>query len=371
MRTRIATLLAHITGWLVFLYLPLLFISGQNEHIPVSTLVFSTPYWLFAFSYIAVFYVHSYLLIPLVYKRKQVIIYGAVVLLLLIAFYHLRPFDHLISHFTRMAADPAHMPHAGGARPPAPQLMPPGPDIDAVMPDGRGQAPMFDIVSLVLYILLLILSWGIKATENWKNATEREARAEADKASAELSFLKAQINPHFLFNTLNNIYALTIKTCPDAADSILKLAKIMRYITNEAHRDRVPLQNELECIADYIAIQQLRLGAKTQVEFMVTGEAGGHMIAPLIMMTYIENAFKYGISKQEASVILIEISIEKDIITLYCKNRAFEHTHPGESTGIGIANTQKRLTHLYQGKHTLAIDKKEGYFIVCLTMSLL
>ncbi|BAV08662.1 Histidine kinase [Filimonas lacunae] len=364
MKTRIATVLAHITGWLVFLYLPLLFISGQNDSVSLATLVFSTPYWAFACTYIAVFYIHSYVLIPLAQQRKQPIVYGAAIVLLLVAIYYLRPFDHLVSHFSRTAAAPTPGPMPFPGEPP-----PPGP----IGPRGGNMphhAPIFDIMSLILYFLLLILSWGIKITDNWKTATEREARAEADKASAELSFLKAQINPHFLFNTLNNIYALTIKTSPEAADSILKLAKIMRYITNEAHRDYVPLQNELECIADFIAIQQLRLGAKTQVAFTINGQAGSHLIAPLIMMTYIENAFKYGISKQEASIIQIEISIEKDVITLLCRNRAFINIHPEESTGIGIANTQKRLTHLYNGKHTIAISNQEGYFTVNLTLAL-
>lgn len=385
MRTKLATILAHITGWLVFLYLPLLFISGQNDTVSLTNLILSPPYWLFALSFIAVFYIHSYLLIPLVYNRKNVIVYACSIALLLVAFYYLRPFDRLISQFTRIPTTEDRLMPADNRPPPSPGEIRPGPppEVQTGPPDQppprinqpqqirNGRAPFFDLVSMVLYLLLLILSWGIKITENWKSATEREARAEADKASAELSFLKAQINPHFLFNTLNNIYALTIKQCPDAAEAILKLAKIMRYITNEAHRDYVPLADELESIADYIALQQLRLGQKTQVDFSITGTAGEQLITPLIMMTYIENAFKYGVSKQQASVIQIEVSVEKDILTFFCKNRAFENNHAGESTGIGIANTQKRLAHLYQGKHTLAIDKKEDFFTVHLTLALI
>lgn len=399
MKTKVATLLAHITGWLVFLYLPLLFISGQNENVSLSSLILSAPYWLFALSFIAVFYIHSYLLIPLVYQRKNVIVYGLSILLLLVAFYQLRPFDYLISHATRAGiSDNRLMPEPMRPQPPAGNRTPPGPPPpadnrpptsnpppagDRAPSDNRdpsynlppqqnrtGKAPFFDLVSMVLYLLLLILSWGIKITENWKSATEREARAEADKASAELSFLKAQINPHFLFNTLNNIYALTIRQCPDAAEAVLKLAKIMRYITNEAHRDFVPLGNELEVIADYIAIQQLRLGPKTQVTFTINGEASDQLVTPLIMMTYIENAFKYGVSKQEASIIEIEVSVQENTLRFFCKNKAFENSHPGESTGIGIANTQKRLAHLYQGKHNLMVDKNDGFFTVHLTLLL-
>jgi hypothetical protein len=317
------------------------------------------------------------------------LLYGGAVLLLLTAFYYLRPFDRLITQFTRLPATekrftpagPEHSmppgdhkppPDDGGrpAPPPDHGYAPERPPMHATPNSPQQQRPFFDLVSMVLYLLVIILSWGIKITENWKSATEREARAEAAKAGAELSFLKAQINPHFLFNTLNNIYALTIKTSPDAAAAIVKLAKMMRYITQEAHREFVPLQNELECIADYIALQQLRLGQKTTVSYTADVAFPDRLIAPLLMIPFIENAFKYGVSKQEASVIAIQVSEENNMLQFKCSNSIFQNLHPEEGTGIGIANTQQRLNRLYAGQYTLQIDDANNFFTVLLTLPL-
>jgi LytS/YehU family sensor histidine kinase len=217
--------------------------------------------------------------------------------------------------------------------------------------------------------MIMALSMAIKTVQQWQLTEQRAARAEADKTSAELSFLKAQINPHFLFNTLNNIYTLAAIKDDNAADSIMKLSNIMRYVTDDVIEDFVPLQSEIDCISDYIELQRLRIGNNTKVNFEVNGDPGRNKIAPLVMMTFIENVFKYGVSKHEPSDIDIRIDIHELNISFYCKNRIFGVKNSEyQRTGIGIKNTKQRLEHLYPGKHLLNISSQNNEYIVQLTL---
>lgn len=150
--------------------------------------------------------------------------------------------------------------------------------------------------------------------------------------------------------------------------SILQLSNIMRYVTDEIRNDYVQLEQEIDCIRDYIDLQKLRVGKLTQIEFDTTITITGKKIAPLILMTFIENIFKYGISKQEPSTITIRIETDSSGIRFYCRNKLYEGTAHLESTGIGIENTKKRLTHLYPEKHLLNITEKDGYFSVQLIL---
>jgi len=199
--------------------------------------------------------------------------------------------------------------------------------------------------------------------------TEKRAiLAEADRANAELSFLKAQINPHFLYNTLNNIYTLCVTGSENAADSIMKLSNIMRYVTDEAEANYVSLQGELDCIRDFVDLQKLRLGKKVSMDYNVTGDSSGHLISPLVLMTFIENVFKYGLSNHVDAPIVISIDVFEDKIVFKSENRIFENKQNNDRLGIGIKNTKQRLDHLYPGKYQLNIDDKDGVFTVNLVL---
>ena len=203
----------------------------------------------------------------------------------------------------------------------------------------------------------------------WRNTEQRAAQAEAEKATAELSFLKAQIHPHFLFNTLNNIYSMAVLKSEHTPAAILKLSNIMRYATDEVKRNFVSLQDEVAYISDYIDLQRLRLNNKVQLDFSVTGNTENKQIAPLILMTFVENVFKYGISSHEPSVIIIRIMAEENAIVFFCQNKIFGTQNKFESTGIGISNTRKRLEHFYPGRHSITINTENGLFTVQLTIN--
>jgi LytS/YehU family sensor histidine kinase len=223
--------------------------------------------------------------------------------------------------------------------------------------------------------MVMGLSTANRLGEQWRQVEQRAARAEADKAQAEagkalaeLSVLKAQIHPHFLFNTLNNLYSLAVTESQHTAPAILKLSNLMRYVTDEVNQDLVPLQHEIDCIRDYIDLQRLRLSQKTKVEVEIVGEVAGKKIAPLLLIPFVENVFKYGVSNHEPSVIVIRLRAEAQAIIFFCQNTVFPAPRPAERMGVGIANTRQRLVHLYPGRHTLEITQDSSLFTVQLTL---
>ena len=226
----------------------------------------------------------------------------------------------------------------------------------------------FDIVSIALYLMVVSFAVVIHISRRWQLESERAARAEAGKANAELSFLKAQVHPHFLFNTLNNIYSMAVTNHNQTAESLLKLSNIMRYVTDEISEDFVPLQDEISCIRDYIDLQKLRTGNGVNVDFQVLGDPANKKIAPLIFMSFIENVFKYGISKHESCTIRIMMAVQQIGISLFCQNRIMEQVNGKKVSGIGISNAKQRLDLLYPGKHSLNIDNRNGLFTVELVL---
>jgi LytS/YehU family sensor histidine kinase len=286
--------------------------------------------------------------------------------------YYLRPFDRLLRHSERTEQ------HSMERRPPPQDPGPEGdrfpenrpPDNDRFS-DGPPPGPRrhTDIVSLFFFVMVVALTMAIEISKRWRLTEQRAAQAEAGKANAELSFLKAQINPHFLFNTLNNIYTLALTNNEHTADSIMKLSNIMRYVSDDAPEHFVSLENEVDCIRDYIDLQRLRLGKKVHLDFSVKGALESRQIAPLIFMTFIENVFKYGISNHEDSSLVIRIFAEERTITFYSSNPVFRSRKEMERTGgIGISNTRRRLEHLYPGRHLLNITEDKGLYTVELTL---
>jgi hypothetical protein len=382
-------IVVHIAGWLLFMAFPLLFLNGSQNNI--SFVLLQSPfYWLFGLTYISLFYFNAYFLIPKLYLQRRYLLYTLVTIALFTSVCFLQPYDKLLrsnavhnsffvrrgqmdSHFPQgdMPQGPDNFSHGNFSRPPfPPNGLPPRYWGEGPPPGGMnfGRHRHVDLISLFLFIIIVALSTAIRIIQQWRITEQRAAMAEADKISAELSFLKAQINPHFLFNTLNNIYTLAVIKDDNAPDSIMKLSNIMRYVTDDATEDFVPLQNELDCINDYIELQRQRLGEKTTVNLYFAGDISQKKIAPLILMTFIENIFKYGISKYEKSVIVVTVEAVSSGILFFCENTIFADTNQNNSTGIGLKNTRQRLRHLYSGKHSLNIKNENGLFTVNLKL---
>lgn len=190
------------------------------------------------------------------------------------------------------------------------------------------------------------------------------------RVKSELSYLKAQINPHFLFNTLNSIYALALMKSDKTPKAILKISSLMRYVVTESEKEWIPIQQEIQYIKDYIELQQLRLNETTNINFLYNIDNQNYSIAPMLLMPFIENAFKYGVAPGISSEITIFINIKDNILDFECKNRILDiDVSTIEKTGTGILNTSKRLEAIYNNKYILDIQTVEDTFSVSLKLN--
>jgi len=366
---KIYKVITHVAAWLLFMAFPLLFLGeGLNGNSDSLQVLKSYHYWLFCLTYIFLFYINSYFFIPRLFLKGKYISYGVIVLVLFSLVFFLQPFDRMVRNnrddrgwHREQQAEWKSLQQGNSL----------SGDIDhRPWNHQRGRPRRIDAISLFIFLIIIALSTAVKTMQQWQLTEQRVAQAEADRASAELSFLKAQINPHFLFNTLNNIYSMAITGSEHAADSIMKLSNIMRYVTDEVTDNFVPLQSEIDCISDYIELQRLRIGKTTPIDFVVVGNTAKKVIAPLILMTFVENVFKYGISKREYSPIEIKIVVLDSGIAFFCQNHVFLNRTETEtgSTGIGIKNTRQRLDRLYPGKYLLSIENDNEKYSVNLTL---
>lgn len=208
--------------------------------------------------------------------------------------------------------------------------------------------------------------------ENQRVLEQRSSRLEKEKLQADYLFLKAQINPHFLHNTLNFLYARALPLSPELSEGILTLSEIMRYSLD--HREEVDgkvlLTRELEHVQNIIRLQQLRFGNSLQVRFVLTGDPAGLRILPFILITLVENTFKHGDLRDPEHPALIELDVSKaGILHFICSNK--KKGGPKElSTGIGLDNSRRRLEFTYGENYSLYIKDQLDLFTVDLTITL-
>lgn len=369
MRFKVYQVIIHIAGWLLFMAFPLLFINGGESG--AGYLILKEPYyWLFCITYFSLYYLNAYILIPNLFLRKKYAWYSVIIMLLFAGVYFLKPYDKLLRCNEKKSPASAYAIPPGQAVLTGHNILPPPPGNvpQYFAPPMRHPRRHWDMFSVFIFLIIMALSTAVRIIRQWQLIEQRATQAEADKASAELSFLKAQINPHFLFNTLNNIYTLALMKDENAPDSIMKLSNIMRYVTDDATKDFVSLQDEINCINDYIELQRLRIGEKTTIDLDISEDIGNVQIAPLILMTFIENVFKYGISKHNKSVIVIKIKSNETGIYFFCQNKIFPEKEENKRAGIGLINTRQRLAHLYPGKHILNINTENELYTVELTL---
>lgn len=220
--------------------------------------------------------------------------------------------------------------------------------------------------NIYLFAFVFALVLLIKIAQKWR-------RFEKEKMSTELNYLKAQINPHFLFNTLNSVYSLSIEEkAVNTSAAIVKLSGMMRYVTSEALAEKVSLENELDYINSYIELQKIRFGDTVNLNVDLVKVNKPLSIAPLILISFIENAFKYGVNPEENSEINISILLKNTSLQLIVKNNKVKMVDQEViGSGIGIQNTKNRLDLLYTGKYNLLIDDKEGFYSVNLEINLI
>lgn len=227
------------------------------------------------------------------------------------------------------------------------------------------------IPNLSQLFIIVLASISFRFIRKWQDDEKVKFEIDKERISNELSFLKQQVNPHFLFNAINSIYSLSLSGNPSASDAILKLSSIIRYMLYETDRKFVTLKNEIEIIEDYIELQKLRITEKVKLTFQVSGDSGPYSIAPLLLIPLIENAFKHGIDNVSNSFIDINIEIKEDALNLRIRNSIISRTETNtEKSGIGIKNIIRRLELLYPKAHTFNSSRDDGYFLVILRLAL-
>ncbi|HPI55176.1 MAG TPA: histidine kinase [Chitinophagaceae bacterium] len=302
-------------------------------------------------------YINYYLLIPSLYFKKKYVSYALLLILIFTVIQltpqvvfgpHHRPHDHpAIQEFQAHLRPSHHEFHAHHNHPHGPR--------HPFLINLKG--------SIFIYLFIIVISLFIQVWHQLK-------QTEKSKRDAELAYLRSQVNPHFIFNTLNSIYSMAIRKSDNTANAILQLSGLMRYSLLDAKSDLVYLRDEFTYINDYIALQRSRLGNSIELEFSEEGDCADLQIAPLLIIPFIENAFKHGVNAEENSSIHIRLQIQQQVLKVEVKNNKVQlHDHI-EKSGLGIENTQKRLELIYPTKHQLDIIDLPDTFSVHLTIHL-
>lgn len=372
--------LFHILGWLAFIVFPIMFLTHPQELQRMHHLwIFIAGVVISNLILMVFFYLNYSVFVPRYYfTRKYVLFYGLglVVLVVFVTIMVSNPMfappPHIPPPENEFIQQPHPMPMGQygnhppgapsstvtgqfGARPPgAPPPLPP--------PEHIGIFP-FTLANMFKFVVVFFVSLGLR--------TNRQLRLiEKEKMETNLQFLKAQINPHFLFNTLNSIYSLTVKKSDDAPEAVAKLSSIMRYVTTGTDRDFVPLEKEVAYLQDYIDLQKMRLTPNNKVECVIKGFLGGHQVTPLIFIPFVENCFKYGTSTEIDSYVQIVIEVVGKDLHFSASNKIAHKPQEHETSGTGLKNVKHRLELLYPGTHTLTITNSNNVYTVELNLKL-
>lgn len=351
---KIVTVIAHVTAWTCFFALPYLVFFprllefNMSNHM-LTSIICNNVFLVFFY------YLNTLVLIPrLLAKEKWFWYIFSIIASLLFFLYVPRQIAALIAE--PEIFNPQNREYI---RNPAFQ----GKPRYSGMP--RHSRPIADPYNTVLFLLLFTVGTCISVIQRWLQTEQHRKETENEKLNTELSFLKSQINPHFFFNTLNNIYSLAVVGSDKTAPAVMKLSSIMRYILTETQRDLVPLRNEVDFINNFIDLQKVRLTDKVTLHFAAEGDIDTLLVAPLLFIPFVENAFKYGVSTKESTTINIAINTNGNTILFSAENYIVpSENNLMENTGIGINNVKRRLELMYPGKYKLATTEKNNYYTV-------
>ena len=226
-----------------------------------------------------------------------------------------------------------------------------------------------DVIAIIILVLMFGMNLGIKLYFKTRGDQKKLIALEKENLEQQLEYLKYQINPHFFMNTLNNIHALVDIDPEKAKDTILELSKMMRFVLYEGDKRGVPLNREFDFIRNYITLMRLRYTDKVKITVELPTETPDKLVPPLMLITFIENAFKHGISYQHESFIDVKVGIEHERLRFQCRNSKADKPNQ-EKGGVGLANVKQRLHLLYDNNFTLHIQDEPDIYNVELTIPL-
>ena len=317
--------------------------------------------------FLLLFLIHNFLLAPLLVHGRKRIVYFSVMAVIIAAFTFYQC---------------TNRPKGGAHRAPRPPMEmrdrrePPPFDRPRPRAEHRPDMPPpiigeHDILAVVVLILMFGANLGIKGYFRARDDRKRLAALEKQNLEQQLEYLRYQINPHFFMNTLNNIHALVDIDPAKAQETIVELSKMMRYVLYEKGESQqgVPLTKELEFIRTYVKLMQLRYTEKVKITLNLPHEVPDRQIPSLILVTFIENAFKHGVSYQRESFIEMTVEVQDDHLHFTCRNSKADVPNQ-QKGGVGLANVRKRLDLLYDHNYTLSIHDDPQVYTVDLTLPL-
>ncbi len=238
------------------------------------------------------------------------------------------------------------------------------------LPEKNG-GPIPPFANLMIFSFLLVgFDTGLMTIFRLAKSERKRAILEKQNADVQLAFLRNQVSPHFFMNTLNNIHSLIDFDTEEAKDSIIRLSKLMRHLLYDSEIEKIPIAKEIEFIKNYVDLMKLRYSDKVKISLNLPVQLPDKSIPPLLFTSYVENAFKHGISYQNTSFINIKFSIDDDQLNFEVRNSNPGITKKDEPSGIGVENSRKRLDLIYGDSYSLEIEDKKDEYLVLLSIPL-
>lgn len=341
-KNKLLTGLLHAMAWLVLCMFPYLLSSGQNQAIQ-AVIFFS---WIPLFMYAIIFYCNYFVLIERFLFSKKIIWFVLINLILIVVFINA---NQSIKDFFFEN----HMIHKDKEDPFKPSRS------------------LFIYIDIILFSVPIVFSIAVKTTERWIKTEAERKEAVTIKLESELQHLKYQLQPHFFFNSLNNIYSLVDISPEQAKQTIHSLSKLMRYLLYQTNDEKVSLTNEIQFISNYIELMKLRFTEDTRIEYDFPVLKFDLQVAPLLFISLIENAFKHGVSASQETEISFKMTVDENKIYFSIKNHNFPKTDNDKSgSGIGLQNMEKRLQLLYPDKYQFNAAVEDGFFVVNLVLEI-
>lgn len=367
----------HVIAWLIFFTLPLFFFRVEISDNRFLYRELANKFFLIGF-----FYFNYFFLIPKFFIRKKYFMY----LILVVASVSVLFAEHFFAekimtngfkeppnHFLfrqdslRTSDHQFFFTNKDLPKPKSGPVLVKGGRTIAFFPRGVLWMILSNVVSSTS--LMLLLGGFIHLAYSFIKSQDEKRSLENAGLKAEIGQLKSQINPHFLFNTLNSIYSQAYHKSGKVDESILKLSDILRYVLYETSSDTILLEKDVHYLSNYIDLQRLRLPAKVRIDYEVTGNLDGLFIAPLLLITFIENAFKHGISYTQASKIFVHIDVVDKTLTMLVRNpKVAKDTF--DNRGIGLKNARRRLELIYPDDYFLDIVDDDNFYVVNLKINL-
>lgn len=343
----------HIIAWLLIFIIPVILVYSYGDGDSKPLMFFYSNTALFG----VLFYINYLYLVPHYYLGGKKIKYFILAAIAIVVMYLVHEYiqDWLWKNFIQGINEP--------------EL------VKKMEPDEKHKPPVKEFkmyVSFLASVLVCGFSLGLRVIQKLNQNEQERKELEKEKLNSELAFLKNQVSPHFFFNTLNNIYSLIGSDTTQAQESVLKLSKLMRYLLYESEHGKTRLDHEIDFMKHYIDLMKLRVNQRVNIDITFPSQTYQIEIPPLLLIPFIENAFKHGISNRELSYIRVLLMVTENSLEFRCENSVHQHQSEArtEHGGIGLENVKKRLNLLYPRSHSLTIDSEKEHYRVNLNIKL-